>query len=221
MECIVSDVKRVSRKQVDLKVGRKLKVDAIIKATGTAPSFKPDKQLGIKECVGSWINGDPRRFISLGAKGVQAKNFGSFSVGPGFAPQVRMAAYFFDYPDDFRIVDDKLPRNKAGKWPAYVTSASFGLPMGMALSQNLPELAAQMGEADAIKARKQWESHPLPEYLAEVTREWEAYIRYFKKHGLTGDKPDPPYPYTEAMMWDFYNKAEAIHNGQKFSFLND
>merc|ERR1712217_557776 len=178
MEGIVSDIKRVTSGEVQCKIGRKLKCDVIIKATGTAPSFKPDKQFGIKECVGSWINGDPLRFIALGAKGVQAKNFGSFSVGPGLAPQVKMADYFLDYPDDFQIVADKLPRNKAGKWPAYVTQATFGLPMGMALGQNLPELGAQMGEADAIKARKQWESHPLEEYLNEVKNEWEGYIRY-------------------------------------------
>lgn len=221
MTCVVDEIKRLSSGVIHTKKGKKIKAEVFIKAIGTKPSFKIDKQLGIKEVVGAWINGDPQRFVSLGAKGVQAKNFGSFSVGPGFAPTVQMCNWFLDWPEDWAAVHDKLPRNKAGEWPAYVTSATYGLPMGMALGANIPGLAAKMGEADAIKARKQWESHPLDVYLAECTREWQSYIEYFKKHGMIDDRPEPPYPYTQEIMLGLIDKTNRVLQGQPVNFFSD
>eukprot|EP00413_Alexandrium_margalefii_P013573 CAMPEP_0204531224 /NCGR_PEP_ID=MMETSP0661-20131031/11049_1 /ASSEMBLY_ACC=CAM_ASM_000606 /TAXON_ID=109239 /ORGANISM="Alexandrium margalefi, Strain AMGDE01CS-322" /LENGTH=631 /DNA_ID=CAMNT_0051537365 /DNA_START=67 /DNA_END=1962 /DNA_ORIENTATION=+ len=219
MTCIVDEVKRISHQCIHTKKGKKINTEVFIKAIGTKPSFKVDKQLGIKEVVGAWINGDPQRFVQLGAKGVQAKNFGSFSVGPGFAPSVQMCNWFLDYPEDWWAVYDKLPKNKAGEWPAYVTQATYGLPMGMALSANLPGLAGKMGEADVIKARKQWESHPLEVYHAECIREWESYTAFFKKHNMVDDRPDCPYPYTLETMYELIDKANKVASGQSVSFF--
>uniref|UniRef100_A0A7S1W0F6 Uncharacterized protein n=1 Tax=Alexandrium catenella TaxID=2925 RepID=A0A7S1W0F6_ALECA len=219
MTCIVDEVKRVTHQCIHTKKGKKVKTEVFIKAIGTKPSFKIDKQLGIKEVVGAWINGDPLRFCQLGAKGVQAKNFGSFSVGPGFAPSVQMSNWFLDYPDDWWLVHDKLPKNKAGEWPAYVTQATFGLPMGMALGGNIPGLAAKMGEADALKARKQWESHPLEVYFKECEDEWNNYIRFFRKHNMVDDRPDPVYPYTMDTMWELIEKCNKVQRGEPVNFF--
>merc|ERR1740138_1788043 len=112
MEVVEDDVKRLSRQTLHTKKGTKINCEVFIKAIGTAPSFKVDKQLGIKQCVGFWVNGDPLRPISMGAKGVQAKNFGSFSVGPGFAPLVKQMNWFIDYPEDLLPIRDQLPTNK-------------------------------------------------------------------------------------------------------------
>lgn len=213
MEVVVDEIKRVSHHCVHTKKYQKIDCDVIIKAIGTAPSFDVDKDLGIKEMVGWWVNGDPRRPIFAGSKGVSAKNFGSFSVGPGLAPLVKVLNYFIDYPEDWDIVKDKLPVNKAGKWPAYVTEATYGLQTGIPLNNSLPMLAAQSREQDAIKARKQVETHPMEQYLSECRTEWEMYIKYFKENGLVNDRPDPPYPYTMESMHGYYQKAEAVHSG--------
>jgi len=220
MECIVDEIKRVSHHMLHTKKGKKISTEVFIKAIGTKPSFKIDKQLGIKEVVGGWINGDPKRFVNLGAKGVQARNFGSFSVGPGFAPNVQICNWFMDWPEDFLLVQDKLPKNKAGEWPAYVTGASYGLPMGMALSSSIPGLAQKMGEADSLKSRKQWESHPMEEYLWECEREWMAYHKFFRDNNLVDDRPDCPYPYTQAIMSELIDKASKMQQGQPVDFFN-
>lgn len=102
-EVIVGEIARLSHHTIHLKNGRKLEnVEMIVKATGTAPSFKIAKQLGIKEIVGSWANGDPLRPVNLSAKGVQARNFSSFSIGPGLAPSVKMLKLVHRLPARFR-----------------------------------------------------------------------------------------------------------------------
>jgi len=186
----------------------------IIKATGTAPSFKVDKQLGLKFMLGFWANGDPLRPVSMGFKGVQAKNFGSFSVGPGFAPTIKQFNWFIDYPQDFEEVRDKLPQNKAGKWPCFVAEVSYGLPVGMVVGMNLPFLGQAAGATDGLKSQKQQQSHPLEEYLGECKKEWETYIKFVRKHNMVDDRPDPPYPYTLEYMYDIIDKANKVQDRQ-------
>mmetsp|Transcript_29917 Transcript_29917/g.60319 ORF Transcript_29917/g.60319 Transcript_29917/m.60319 type:complete len:131 (+) Transcript_29917:63-455(+) len=130
-----------------------------------------------------------------------------------------MCNWFLDYPEDWWAVHDKLPKNKAGEWPAYVTQATYGLPMGMALGANIPGLAGKMNEADQLKARKQWESHPLEVYLKECEREWVNYTEFFKKHNMVDDRPDCPYPYTMDYMWELIDKHNKVLQGQPVSFF--
>jgi hypothetical protein len=201
MEVVVDEVKRLTYHNVTTKKNKKIECECFIKAIGTKPWFQVDKQLGIKELVGMWVNGDQLRPVSLGMHGVQAQNFGSFSVGPGFAPTVKQMSHFIDNPDDWNLVKDKLPKNVANDHdPAYCVTPAYGMPMGMALGSNLPWLAAKTGEMDAIKARKQKIRHPPREYLQECRREWESYCKFFRANGMVDDRPDPPYPYTEAIM---------------------
>jgi hypothetical protein len=208
MECVVDEVKRLSHMCCTTKRNKKIECECFIKAIGTRPWMHTDKQLGIKEIVGMWVNGDQLRPVSLGMHGDQAQNFGSFSVGPGFAPTVKQMSHFLDNPGDWELVKDKLPRHQATEHePAYCVGPAYGMPMGMALGSNLPWLAAKTGEMDAIKARKQKIRHPPKEYLAECTREWESYIKFFRHHDMVDDRPDPPYPYTEEIMYDFMKRC--------------
>jgi hypothetical protein len=208
MECVVDEIKRVTHMQVTTKKNRKINCECLIKAIGTRPWFATDKQLGIKEVVGMWVNGDQLRPCSLGMHGVQAQNFGSFSVGPGYAPQVIQMSHFIDYPDDWELVKDKLPRHSADEHsPAYVVSPAYGMPMGMALSTALPWLAAKTGEMDAIKAEKQKIRHPVHEYIPQCRHEWESYIKFFRRHGMVDDRPDPPYPYTDEIVYDLLRRC--------------
>mmetsp|Transcript_20115 Transcript_20115/g.47091 ORF Transcript_20115/g.47091 Transcript_20115/m.47091 type:complete len:662 (+) Transcript_20115:58-2043(+) len=215
MECVVDELKRLTHQTVHTKNGQKIYTEVFIKAIGTRPSFRVDKEHGLKELVGYWVNGDPRRPIQTGTKGVQAKNFGSFSVGPGFAPMVKILNYFCEYPDDWWAVKDKLPTNKAGVWPCYVTNAAYGLPVFMGLNSTLPMLAQQCNEMDQIKARKQNDAHPLPEYLSQCRKEWETYIKFFRENNMVDDRPDPPYPYTEEVIAYLVAKADRMHAGEK------
>mmetsp|Transcript_27829 Transcript_27829/g.78788 ORF Transcript_27829/g.78788 Transcript_27829/m.78788 type:complete len:674 (-) Transcript_27829:112-2133(-) len=220
MECVVDEIKRLTEGAAKTKKGKTIECEVIIKATGTAPSFKVDKQLGIKEMLGFWVNGDPLRPVSMGFKGVQAKNFGSFSVGPGFTPQIKQFNWFIDAPWDFEVLRDKLPTNKAGKWPAFVADVSYGLPVGVVVSMNCPLLAQETGRADGLKPMKQSLSHPLEEYLGECVKEWETYIKYFRKHNMVDERPDPPYPYTLEYMHDIIDKANRVQNGEKVNLFS-
>merc|ERR1712039_485199 len=117
-------------------------------------------------------------------------------------------AHFLDYPDDWDLVKDKLPRHQANDHePAYCVNPAYGMPMGMALGANIPWLAQKTGEMDALKAHKQKQRHPPMEFLAECRHEWESYIKYFREHGMVDDRPDPPYPYTEEIVWDLLQRS--------------
>merc|ERR550525_181516 len=195
---------------------KKIECECIIKAIGTSPSFKIDKIFGIKELVGLWINNDPLRPISCNGMFVQARNFGSFSSGPGFVGIVKMMTWFINYPDDWLRVSASLPRNPPGERPAYVPGATYFLPLFMAINSALPDLARETQEMDSLKARKQAEAHPMEEFLPQCKAEWETYIRFFKDNQMIDEssKPEPPYPYTMEMMRGFIDKANAIAIGQ-------
>merc|ERR1719221_840653 len=123
MEVVVDQVKRLTHQRAHTLRNKKINAEVIIKAIGTAPSFKIDKWLGLKELIGFWVNGDPLFSVSCNGMFVEARNFGSFSSGPGFAPQVKLLTYFIDYPDDFALCKHALPKQVAGARPAYVPTS--------------------------------------------------------------------------------------------------
>lgn len=206
MEVVVDEIKRLTYQCAHTKKGRKIECEVLIKAVGTLPSFGMDKMLGLKELVGIWCNGDCLRPVGCNGMFVEARNFGSFSSGPGFATMIVMFNWFIDYPSDFEAVQALLPRKKAGEQPAYVPSATHLLPTMTAMNQ-LPLLAAQMAVSDALKHQKQKKAHPLKVYLAECKAEWEAYINQFKRDGMVDDRPEPPYPYTEDRLHDWIDRT--------------
>lgn len=217
MEVTVDEIKRCSRGAVHTRnKNRRIECDVIIKAIGTAPSWKIAKQLGIKQLVGSWANGDPLRPVSMASKGVAAQNFGSFSFLPGLAPATKMLNWFVDYPDDWSLIKDSVPVNKSTQWPPYVTDAMHPTQVIMIVQSKIPLLAAEMAEMDAQKAISTNQTHPVETYLGEAKAEWEMYIKYFHEHGMIdGSKPDPEYPYTVAMMAEFDRRAEQHWDRQR------
>lgn len=207
MEVVVDEIKRLSHHCAHTKKGRTINCEVLIKAVGTVPSFQIDKMLGLKELVGIWCNGDCLRPVVCNAMFVEARNFGSFSSGPGFATFVYVINWFLDYPADFELCRPGLPKYRAGERPAYVPAATHLLPMMAAISQAVPMLAAQTAAIDALKHMKQRQAHPMRKYLAECRQEWENYIKYFKANGMVDDRPEPPYPYTEQNVQEFIDRS--------------
>mmetsp|Transcript_102000 Transcript_102000/g.283872 ORF Transcript_102000/g.283872 Transcript_102000/m.283872 type:complete len:626 (-) Transcript_102000:191-2068(-) len=207
MEVLVDEVKRLTYHSVHTKKGRKVQAEVIVKAVGTVPSFKIDKMLGLKELVGFWCNGHALLPVLCNGMFVEARNFGSFSSGPGFATMTHMINWFVDWPQDFEAARPMLPKQKASDRPAYVPSATHILPAMTAIMQSIPALGAEMNGIDALKAQKTKRAHPLPEYLAECRKEWEGYIKMFKEHGMVDDRPEPHYPYTEELVQSYIDRS--------------
>jgi len=208
MEVIVDGVKRLSKGTVHLKGGRKLEVEMIVKACGTNGSFKIDRMLGLKELVGYWVNEDCFMPVSCNGMFVQARNFGSFSSGPGHAGALPPMLWYLDHPDDFEPLRGQLPARKADTRPAYCPDVDHIMPIGMALGRFAPGgLQLELKQMVDLKARSQQRTHPLPNYLAECKAEWEGYIKYFRDNDMVDDRPDPPYPYTLEKMEGFMRRA--------------
>lgn len=163
--------------------------------------------LGMKELYGLWVNGDGLRPVLCNGMFVEARNFGSFSSGPGFATFATLITWFVDWPHDFEMLRGKLPSQKPGERPAYVPSATHMLPTMTAIGQNIPMLGGQMGQSDGLKGRKMRQAHPTRTYIQECEAEWKAYIKFFRKHNMVDDRADPPYPYTEENVQDMIDRS--------------
>lgn len=212
MEVIVSEMEHLTHHTAHLKSGEKVPCECIVKAIGTKPSFRTSKQMGIKEIVGTWINGDPLRPIALSPKGVYARNFGTFSFGPGIAMNMVLLPWFVDFPQDFELVKDDraMPRSKDGEWPAFVVGVQYMFPMLVMIQSKLPQLAKAMAEMEKIKMLKSQQTHPLDQYLAQCRAEWDMYIKFFREHNMVDDRPDPPYPYTEEIMQSLLEEHDKM-----------
>merc|ERR1712232_1130543 len=141
--------------------------------------FKIDKMLGLKELQGFWVNGDCRKPIGCNGMFVEARNFGSFSSGPGFATMIKCFTWFVAHPEDYGAVQPLMPSKKPGTddLPGYVPTAHHMLPTMSNLGRALPALGAEMGVADSLKAEKQKRTHPTHEFLDECRAEWKMYIK--------------------------------------------
>mmetsp|Transcript_61915 Transcript_61915/g.133155 ORF Transcript_61915/g.133155 Transcript_61915/m.133155 type:complete len:639 (-) Transcript_61915:88-2004(-) len=208
MEVVVDEIKRMTHHMAHTKKGKKLEAECLIKAVGTVPSFKIDKMLGLKEMHGFWVQGDPLRPVCCNGMHVEARNFGGFSSGPGFAGQVPLICWFIERPQDWENVRGKLPINRAGERPAYVPTATHFLPTMSLIPQVVPGVGAECGMMDAQKAIKQRQAHPLGEYIEECKAEWYGYIKFFKKAGMVDDRPEPPYPYTAENVQELIDKSD-------------
>lgn len=207
MEVVVDEVKRVTYQMVHTKKGKKIPIEVIIKAIGTCPSFKTDKMLGMKELHGFWCNNDPFRPVVCNAMYVEARNFGTFSSGPGFVAFVQYINWFLKYPEDYALTKGLMPINTAGERPAYVPHALHVSNAFMAIGQ-IPALAAVLAAVDANKVIKMRKSHPCGKFLEEAANEWNTYIKIFKESGVFDDRPEPPYPYTVDYMEDMVQRVD-------------
>lgn len=200
-EVVESEIKRVARGAAHLANGRKIQTNMIVKACGTKPDFRFDKMMGIKEMVGFWINGDPLRPCMTNGTGLNARNFSTFSSGPGHATFVRLFNWFIDYPEDFKVAQSEMPIRVADGFPAFVPNVLHGMTTMMRLGNALPALSLELSKVDALKSMQMQKCHPIEEFIAQCSREWDMYTEMFKKNGqIDPSTPACPYPYTLTWM---------------------
>lgn len=140
---------------------------------------------------------------------MKAANYGSFSIGPGYAASVIILEHFINYPQDMEKVLADLPRSKATEhYPAFYPEYFHALTTSTKLAQALPDLARRLGEVDKIKSEKTLLCHPKEQYIAECRSEWEAYTKMMRSQGqIPADKPDIPYPYTVELVDELIQDA--------------
>mmetsp|Transcript_62436 Transcript_62436/g.140758 ORF Transcript_62436/g.140758 Transcript_62436/m.140758 type:complete len:688 (+) Transcript_62436:64-2127(+) len=204
---VIDEIKRLTHHTAHLlKQGRIIDCEVILKVVGLQADPRTDQILGVRELVGQWIQGDAFRPCVSNGTGVNAQNFGTFSVGPGIAFNTTVVTHFLLYPSDLDVVRAQLPASKATEGcPAYSPSGDHFLSTGMVLGACLPGLALKTAHFDQMKSSKQHMSHPLHQFLQECRQEWQMYIEMFG----TDDLPPPPYPYTEEMVSGFIMEIYA------------
>jgi len=197
VELFQDKIEKLTHHCAHLEKGNQVECQVILKCLGSDadPSF--DDVMGTEHIKGFWINNDPLRASIAMTRGVLAKNYGSFSVGPFFASAVTSVNYFIDYPEDLAGILNMLPPSTAtDKYPAYYMSGELLSPLGMALG-SVPDLSFQLQTLDKLKAFKTQEGHPKEAHLAECQKEWAMYTAMMKEHGqIPADAPEIPYPYT-------------------------
>jgi thioredoxin reductase len=195
------EVKSLSHHCIHTKQGHDVPCQAIMKCLGSEPDPDVDEIFGIDEIKGYWINGEPLRSIIVIAKGVAARNYGGFSVGPFFASACTTVRYAIDYPEDIMATMPNLPVHKAEKGhPAYYMTTHYTLMCGFLISQ-IEGLSWQLQFVDKLKAIKTQEAHRMEEILEECATEWTMYINMFKELGsIPKDAEEIPYPYTKEIM---------------------
>lgn len=179
------------------------KCDVIMKCLGSTGDPNFDDMMCMEELNGWWVNGDPLLPVVAPAKGVQAKNFGGFSLAPGYAGQVLANLYFVDNPERFGPVKDWLPKQKRDPNYSYnyIYKGASVLATMVILQGQFPDLAEKCQAADTLKSKKHLETHPMEKHLAQCMEEWEMYIKMMKDHGqIAKDAPEPKYPYTKENM---------------------
>uniref|UniRef100_A0A7S4WK16 Uncharacterized protein n=1 Tax=Alexandrium monilatum TaxID=311494 RepID=A0A7S4WK16_9DINO len=208
-------VKRVSRHEVHLGSGRKLHCKAILKLLGLVGEMDNDRLLKIKEMVGFWPNGDPRRYIVAEPVSVMCSQMGGTSLSPGAYQWSLHGLYFIDFPTDFAagpVASGILPRHKqdlsdeATPKPAYVVDARHGTQTGMAVGMSTPGLGELEFTSGFIKAVRHRLCHPIKKFIAQAKEDWDHYAKKMIAGGFGADKPYPEYPYTTASVIEFYKE---------------
>jgi len=203
-------VKRVTRHCVHLCSGRKIECRGILKLLGLVGELDNDRLMHIKEIVGFWANGDPRRYVLAEPVSVMANSMGGTSFSAGAWAWSSQGIYMIYYPWEFYAAMNgspaiPLPRHEADNRdagtprPAYVVDARHGSSTGVAIGQfflglqQSPEFEAFGG---IIKAIRQRLCHPVRKFIAQAKEDWDYYAQQFLKEGFAVDKPYPEYPYT-------------------------
>merc|ERR1719469_254164 len=141
-----------------LRTLKKITCKAILKTVGVRGDYEMDKILGLKELVGYWVNGDKLMPCITNSLFVMAKNFGGFSIGPGLGPSVTAILWFLDFPMDFEMIKDVLPKhnkanNKITGNALYVYPASHAATTGLLLG-GVPGLSDAINIVGSLKSKK-------------------------------------------------------------------
>lgn len=202
-EIVDGEVEKLSKEKIHVNTGREIECNVIMKCLGSTGDPNFDDMMCMEELNGWWVNGDPLLPVVAPAKGVQAKNFGGFSLAPGYAGQVLANLYFVDNPERFGPVKDWLPKQKRDPNYSYnyIYKGASVLATMVILQGQFPDLAEKCQAADTLKSKKHLETHPMEKHLAQCMEEWEMYIKMMKDHGqIAKDAPEPKYPYTKENM---------------------
>lgn len=212
---IEKGVKRLSQHTVHLESGRKLSCHAILKLLGLVGEMENDRLLKIKEMVGFWVNGDPRRYIVSEPVSVMSTSMGGTSLSPGAYSWSLEGLYFIDFPEDFKkgpLGSGMLPRNKVDlsddgtPRPAYVVDARHGTQTAMTIMMYTPGIQQLEANGGAIKAVRYRLCHPISKFLAQAKEDWDYYAKKMLDGGFGKDKPYPEYPYNPNTVIDMYRQ---------------
>ncbi|CAJ1355966.1 unnamed protein product [Effrenium voratum] len=205
------EVEKLSKGKAHLSDGKDLECNVIMKCLGSTGATDFDDIVGFKFYNGWWVNGDPLLPVLSPAKGVQAKNFAGFSLAPGYAGMIITNRYFIDDPSKFTGVKEWLPKTTRDEHYEcnYIYKGSHVLATMVILQGQFPDLNAELGEADKLKAYKHMKSHPLEKHLSECLAEWKMYIKMMKDHGqIPADAEEIEYPYTKENVEAIQKSAE-------------
>jgi len=211
-EVIQGEVDKLSKGKVHLTDGKELECNVIMKCLGSHGATDFDDIIGFKHYYGWWVNGDPLLPVMAPAKGVQAKNFAGFSLAPGYAGQIITNRYFIDAPEKFAGVREWLPKQTRDDHYEcnYIYKGAHVLATMVILQSQFPDLTAELGAADKLKAEKHLAAHPIEKHLEECLAEWKMYIKMMKDHGqIPADAEEIEYPYTKENIEDIQQRAGA------------
>jgi len=207
-------VKRLARHEVICAGGRRLHCQGFLKLLGLVGEMDIDRLMKVKEMVGFWVNGDPRRYLVAEPVSVMCTQIGGTSFSPGAYAWSIEGLYFLDYPWDFDgplssgmlpkhsvdVSDDGTPR------PAYVVDARHGTTTAMAIGMFTPGLQEFEGSAGYVKAVRFRLCHPIRKFLAQAKEDWDHYAQRMLDEGFGVDKPYPEYPYTVDVVKEMYKR---------------
>jgi len=210
-EIVNGEIEKLAKGKAVLKDGKEIECNVIMKCLGSTGATDFDDIIGFKFYQGWWVNGDPLLPVVTPAKGVQAKNFAGFSLAPGYAGQIVTNRYILDDPTKFLGVRDWLPKTTRDEHYEcnYIYKGSHILATMVILQGQFPDLTAELGEADKLKAQKHLKAHPLEKHLDECLAEWKMYIKMMKDHGqIPADAEEVEYPYTKENIEEILGRAE-------------
>jgi len=217
-EVIEDEVDKLSKHMITTKKGRDIECDAILKCLGSVADPDFDDMVGLKKMVGFWVNGDPFLATLTSPYGVQAKNYAGFSLGPGYAGQIKANHWFFDYPQTWEMVNEYLPvRTRTEKDECFYKNPGGHVLGTMVILGTIPWLGGLFAEMDRLKAAKTLHACPKEKFVAECEGEWKMYIQMMRDHGqIAKDAEDIPYPYSLEKVTSLQEKiAEAVNAEQE------
>jgi len=212
LEYVVDTVKRFNRHTVHTNTGVVLEgVTNIIKCLGFVGDFAIDRFHHMTEMTGLWCGGDFRRPIDVIPLGMNASNFGAFSVGPGAQANLNMFKWFTDFPEEWyrsqrHGIQASLPKCCADpkyEKPAYVSDAKYIVGVGFVASAFLPKKLKCEEHESLYKHAVIHKMQPFDKYLDYCKKDWDHYQEIWKNDGDTHEYV--PYPYTRD-MWKGYFK---------------
>merc|ERR1719401_2243627 len=227
-EYLETTLKRCSRHTLHLHNGDRLEeTTCLIKSTGLLGDWEVDRLHKMKEVVGSFCAGDYRRVIQIDPTGMNAANFTTFSTGIGTWGNMIQMKYIHDFPKEYnRVVGmgllQQLPRNKGDEKldkPSYVVDVKFAMVGGIVLSGMCPKLQEMDAPSGPYKYELYHRCHGTDRCLKDATADWDKYQKAWKDEGSTHEYV--PYPYTRAMIEEYFGWYNEVFQSQGFSISAD